>query len=217
MLAFSLSQPIFYDGLRFGGVPEFVDCAERIDFETEKCKDLRICVLEGTSFEVSVRQLFPSSSIKLIKATRGSEALANELDSDLCNAIAGGIPEVAKSNMLKMGSYTGNYMVGNELFSVERYSLVTRQDDKQWSTFCNWIVSALLYADEQGITSEMAYEDLPLIHLFSNDYMGMFQDAVSAVGSFGQIYARHIGDEFQRTGPNDLNLVPFQPQHFPLF
>ena len=108
------------------------------------------------------------------------------------------------------------YELGSNHSTVDPYALITRQDDVQWSMFCKWIVMAMYYEDEQSIDSDTAHEELPLVGLFGAQYNTMFRDAVAAVGSIGDIYERHIGkDVLPREGTrNDLNLVPFGPQHF---
>lgn len=78
-------------------------------------------------------------------------------------------------------------------------ALVTRQDDHQWSTFVYWIVSALFYAEEQGIEQSSASK-MPITNLFGPLYSRMLRDAVEAVGSYSEIYERNAQDQIPRGG-----------------
>ena len=56
---FTFSAPYFYDGLRFGGVPEYIEpCANALE-TSGICSELRICVNNGTTTLDRTRELFP--------------------------------------------------------------------------------------------------------------------------------------------------------------
>ncbi|CAB9521369.1 expressed unknown protein [Seminavis robusta] len=69
--------------------------------------------------------------------------------------------------------------------SMKSYGLATSSnEDARWSDFLWWILQALLYAEEMGISSE-TYEEMPPVGLFVEDLIPMFQNAVRAVSSYG--------------------------------
>lgn len=78
----------------------------------------------------------------------------------------------------------------------------------------NWVVSAIFYAEEEGITQSAA-TSMPVVNLFGPLYSRMFRDAIEAVGSYGEIYTRNAEDQIPRGGLNLLNVNPFGPQHYP--
>jgi hypothetical protein len=188
-------------------------CADRQDTTTSNCSGLKICVQDGTTSIDRVRQLFPD---RFIVAKASGDEAAQGLATGDCNAIAGGIFDVAISNIRDIGNYAGPYEHGNTTFSKEPLALVTRQDDPQWSAFVYWVVTAIFYAEEEGITSDSAAIKMPNVNLFGLLYFRMFESAIVAVGSYGQIYDRHVQGEFARAGLNQLNTNPLHAQHFSL-
>ena len=108
-------------------------------------------------------------------------------------------------------------------------SLVTRQDDPQWSSVVHWIVMATFYAEENGISFQSSY-DMPLVNLLgqypeseeiavdgsssSDNSVGfprLLRDAV-LVGNYGELYERNVERFIKRSGRNKLNQNPFGPQ-----
>jgi hypothetical protein len=63
---------------------------------------------------------------------------------------------------------------------------VTRQDDPNWSSFVYWIVEATFYAEENGI-DRLSSNEMPTVALFGEAFTRMFRDAISFVGSYGEL------------------------------
>jgi len=210
-VGFSFSRPNFYDGMTFGGVPAFAQCADRLDVTSTSCRDLRICVEAGTTFEVIMKELFPDQFVVPVESV---PATVQGLASGICNTVAGGVGDVAISVIRAIG-YQGEYNVGANRYSKDPLALVTRQDDPQWTSFVNGVVDATFFAEEQGITKETSGK-MPEVNLFSEVFSEMFRNVISAVGSYGEIYERSIEDEIQRSGLNLLNTQLGGPQHYPL-
>lgn len=80
-------QPYFYDGLSFAGVAPYGDCADRLDYTSEQCLGLKICVNKGTTTIARTRELFPEANI--VPMDSGMSAIQG-LVSGECNALAGG-------------------------------------------------------------------------------------------------------------------------------
>ena len=95
--------------------------------------------------------------------------------------------------------------------------LATHQDDPQWSDFVYWIVSAIIFAEEQDISSRNSNE-MPGVELFGRDYERMLRDAILVVGNYGEIVSRVEGVSGPfRDGLNQLNNArPLGPQFYPL-
>jgi general L-amino acid transport system substrate-binding protein len=211
-VGFSFSQPIFYDGLTFGGIPKFAECADDLKVSTPFCSDLLICVVEGTTYERRLKTLFPD---RYIIPRKSLEFSVKGLGAGTCNVIAGGVADVSSTTVRQAG-YQGSYDTGRSRHSKDPLALVTREDDVKWSNFVFWIVSSIFYAEEAGITSETA-TDMPWTSLFGPDYAFMFQNAVGAVGNYGEIYERHAQKEIERAGLNDLyDVSSSEPLHYPL-
>jgi ABC-type amino acid transport substrate-binding protein len=86
----------------------------------------------------------------------------------------------------------------------DAYAFLTRQDDVQWSDLVFWLVTAIVYAEEKGITQNTA-RDMPAISLFGEDMKQIFRDCIKAVGSYGEIYNRTLESTIPRSGRNLLN------------
>lgn len=209
-VGFSFSQPYFYDGLTFGGIPPFAGCADRLDVTSISCRDLLVCVNQGTTFESRLQTLFPE---RFIVPRQSGELTVEALVSGQCNVIAGGVVDVSLTNIRSAG-YQGPYQTGSNRYSKDPLALVTREDDPMWSNFVFWIVTAIFYAEEQGITQQDA-DSLPTVTLFGPLYFGMFRRAVEAVGNYGEIYARQAQADVPRGGLNELNELLSGPQHYP--
>lgn len=82
---------------------------------------------------------------------------------------------------------------------------MTREDDPRWSDFVNSIIQAVFHADEIGITQQQS-SDFPLSDLFGDSFSDMFQKAISAVGNYGEIYARNMEALVPRDGLNLINV-----------
>lgn len=166
----------------------------------------------GTTFDSILSTLFPSRAI--VQKQSGEEVVRGLLNGD-CNAIAGGVVDVSRTNVRETGNYEGEYEQGKNRFSKDPLALVTRQDDEQWSSFVFWTLMALVYADEQAISSTDASK-MPINNMFGSEYALSFRHTVAAVGSYGDIYNRTFQQEVARGGPNLLNVYPYGPQHFSL-
>lgn len=89
----------------------------------------------------------------------------------------------------------------DSLVFEENLCLVTRQDDSQWSSFVNWVLTSLIHADAMRITNR---NDMPLVHLFGDEMQYMFRDALDAFGNYNNIYQRHSPPLPPRSGRNRI-------------
>jgi general L-amino acid transport system substrate-binding protein len=201
----SFSPVVFYDGLAFAGIPPYDQCADEIDYTSTECKDLKICVQDGTTTIDIVLKLFPESIVvPLATSEETFEALG-----DQCYAIG------SDSASLKAPlEFTGDYEIASGRHSKEPLTIVTREDDPQWTNFVRWIVFATIYAEEQGITQVTASE-MPRTELFGSSLRNMLIDAINAVGNYGEIYKRSVEILVPRkNGLNSLNSDPVGPQQY---
>ncbi|CAB9513107.1 Putative amino-acid ABC transporter-binding protein YhdW [Seminavis robusta] len=120
-----------------------------------------------------------------------------------------------------MESKTGNSYAFSPAYFYDvsdRRPLVaaTAGNEPQWSDFVSSVVSAIIYAEEAGISQE-SYLEMPLVKVFGADLQHMLQSAIQAVGSYAEIYERHLEVIIPRSGANRLNSdIMGGPQHYPL-
>ena len=121
----------------------------------------------------------------------------------ICNVLAGGQFEISE-RVVRTNGYTGNYTIGTTVLSKEPLALTTRDDDPTWSDFVNWVLLSLMFAEEKQITQTGAFA-LRTTNAFGPQFSGMFVNAVSAVGNFGEMYARHLETLLPRQPINMIN------------
>lgn len=188
--------------------PRFGTCADNLN-TIGQCADLRICVEEGTTSIVRVRELFPQ---RFVIGTNSRLETFQGLTTGTCNVVASDGTDVLPPSVTAVG-YNGPYEVGLNRFSKEPLTPVTRQDDPEWSDFVFWVVSSTFYAEEQGITQATANQ-MPTMSLFGSRFFQAYVSAIAAVGNYGEIYQRNLSRLLPRSGANLLNLSPNGPQHY---
>lgn len=94
--------------------------------------------------------------------------------------------------------------VGVNAFSKEPLALVTRSDDAEFSDFVNWIMQALLTAEEQGNTQSTA-TSFAQSSVFGEENENMFIQAIEAVGNYFEVYERNLAPIIPRAAINDIN------------
>lgn len=88
----------------------------------------------------------------------------------------------------------------------DNLALATRQEDHDWEAIVFWTVSALFYAEAQGIQQHQ-YNQMPSVSLFGERLERIFKDAILYVGNYGELYQRNVGSVFPRSGRNELNSI----------
>ena len=161
---------------------------------------MQVCVADGTTTLVQLEDMIPSSNI-LIQPTN-EEALSALLAGD-CNTIYAGTNEVAEA-VKEMTSQGESIVIGDVQFNHEPIALVTREDDAVFSDFVNWILQALLNAEEQDV-AQSTYLEVAPSNLFGDSFAQAFRDAVKAVGNYGEVYERNLGKLVPRSGLNEIN------------
>jgi ABC-type amino acid transport substrate-binding protein len=131
-------------------------------------------------------------------------ATYDALRSGFCNVIASDSFSIA-SNVLFANGYTGVYSVGPNLYTNEPIALVTREDDAHFSDFINWIVQALLHAEESNINQDYSGA-FGINPIFGPIYGASFGYAVGAVGNYAELYARHLEGIVPRQDLNRINV-----------
>ncbi len=186
-------------------VRRFHLCADQLNTTSEDCQNLLVCVTKDTT---QSQLLYSRMSPQHILETSDTSDTVERFANGQCNAIVGGVVEIAQENIADLG-YSGEYAIGPTAYSRESLALVTKEDDVIWSSFVSWIVTATIFAEEQNITSS-TFQKMPRVDLFQplvND--DMFRNAIRAVGSYAEIWERATSRQrLQREGRNLLNSLP---------
>jgi len=120
----------------------------------------------------------------------------------MCNTIAeerSTLFEIAsRKEMIGKG-----FIVGDKLLTKEPPGVVTRNDDREFSDVIYWVVQALFYGEEQGLT-----KDLDLCRNYTTASVDVrdliFLNAVYCVGNYREL-AFSSSDSPSRRGMNSIN------------
>ena len=198
----SFSSPYYYDGLRLGGLPFYVDCAERKNFKhVDECEDIQLCVMgAGSSHLTFALTQLPQ---RRIVAVDTSHQVRQGFVNGTCNVFlmqGSGVSEAA----VRAENYTGEYATGSALYSKEPVSIVSSAGDPRWADFINSILHAVLAAEQHGVTQSTAHL-FPQTSVFGKDYKDCFRNAIAAVGNYAEIYERHMQAVLPRASVNRIN------------
>jgi hypothetical protein len=147
-----------------------------------------------------VAELLPNATV--IIAPDVAAFYRNFIDR-ICNVLAGDQFEIA-AKTVKSNGYFGDYEVGMNTYSKEPLALVTRNDDPMFSDFVNYVLMALMAAEEQNYSQDTA-SSFVTSTIFGEEYKSMFQNAVREVGNYAEIYARHLEPIVPRRDVNKIN------------
>ena len=165
---FSFSTPYLHNGVMFAGRSNHTTCVENLDVSTEGCEGVKICVLDGTTHRAVVEELIPTASIVIAPTF---DAFRQIFQDGGCTVLAGEQVEIGMQQQEKFGE---DYVLGSKTHSKEPIAIVTRNNDPQWSDFCNWILQALFSAEEvRGSGSKTSLSDLPVAPFFGDEFAYM--------------------------------------------
>lgn len=159
---------------------------------------LMVCTGPGTTHTEFVKSRLPSAHILVISATETILAF----NEGRCNVIFGEVWALALA-MIKQDVFGTGNIVGKDL-TYEGLSIVTRDDDVEWSEMVNWILQSLFEAEKLGITQDSA-DAFKTTSAFGPAHENIFRNGIGAAGNYGEIYNRHLGSLLPRSGMLLLN------------
>ncbi|WP_431271523.1 amino acid ABC transporter substrate-binding protein [Dankookia sp. P2] len=184
-------------------------------------RDATICLVQGTTNEQVTADYFRSinTPFKPVLYERTDQAAA-ALQAGRCDSFGTDASQLAgvKSTMAN----PKDWVILPERFSKEPYGAYIRRDDQQWFDVVRWYTTALIEAEEQGITRANAEEMRKTsVNPNTRRLLGVTPElgealkldrnwaynAVRAMGNYGEIYDRSFGPDTQidlARGPNKL-------------
>ncbi|MEX1153948.1 amino acid ABC transporter substrate-binding protein [Parvibaculum sp.] len=199
-LGFDFAGVTYYDGQAF-----MVRKSSGIT-KAEQLAGATICTQTGTTTELNLADYFRGRGLdyRVLSFEKNDEAIS-AYDQGRCDGYttdASGL----YAERLKMQRPEDNIVLP-EIISKEPLGPVVRQGDPQWADIARWTLSALLNAEELGVTSEnieeMRESDNPLVRRLlgaEGSYgasVGLGPDwvidIVRAVGNYGEIFERNVG------------------------
>jgi len=201
-LGLQFSIPYFFGGTQLMAKAELgITKASELEGGT-------ICVEAGTTNERLVADSMATLDIehKIVSYEKNSEVSA-AYQSGRCDAFAGWGPNLAVLRSNEMGDPSDHVILSNKL-SNEPIAAAMRQGDESFVDTVNWTLSALLLAEEHGVTmanvEEMAANPPnPTVARLLGKTPGIGErldlretwakEVIMAVGNFSEIYERNLG------------------------
>lgn len=193
---FSFSVPYAYLDIVFGGVPEYVACADDMNARGN-CSGIKICATDkGFYFDQLIKKL-PESHIVRVNDTLSVVA---QFVLGACNVIPSDTSGIMEWGLHDIFGYSGPYVRGSVPFEFEVLSVATNDDDEEFADFVSIILLGLMAAEKANVTSETA-ELMAASMVLGEELV----EAVRTVGNYHQLYERGIGPTVERSTWNTLN------------
>lgn len=200
-LGLNFAPVMFYDGQGFM-VRETLGVTNALELDGAS-----VCVSAGSTSELNVADYFNANNMTYqpVRFDRADEVLA-AYDARRCDVYTSDLSGLA-ARRLVMQDPSEHVMLA-ETISKEPLAPAVRHGDDQWFDIVTWTVTALIGAEEMGVTmanmEDMAANGTPGVQrlLGSSDdntgeWMGLDQDwaarAIAATGNYGEIWERHLG------------------------
>jgi general L-amino acid transport system substrate-binding protein len=200
-LGLNFAPVVFFDGQGFMVTKKLgVKTAKELNGAT-------VCVAPGTTTELNLADYFRANKMEF------KPVVIEKLD-ELVAAFFSGRCDVYTSDAsalaaVRVGraSNPDDYMILTERISKEPLAPVVRHGDDQWHDLVDWVIYALMNAEEMGITQknvdDMLKSDDPTVKRMLGVTPGMGKalgvdekwayNAVKAVGNYGEIFDKHLG------------------------
>jgi len=209
------ARPIFYDYQGFL-VNRTMGIASMKDLAGKK-----ICFLGGTEIEMQLQGYMQRENIKWLPFSFQEEGeMEAAFVTGNCAAITADVSQLAFER-IAFKSRARDFAILPDVIAKDPLAPVYRSDDPQWATVVDWVVEALIQAEESGITQanlpEMKKSDDPAIRRLLGVQRGYGQflgldDAwaarvIEAVGNYGELFERDLGSASVMKlarGPNNL-------------
>lgn len=168
-----------------------------------------VCIKTGTTTELTLSEYFRANGITYEPVPIETDAEAQQQYlAQSCDVFTADASALAATRASFVDPE--NHVILHEIISKEPLGPAVRHGDDQWGDIVGWTLNALIAAEELGITAENAATigettDTPEIKrlLGVEGNLGAMnglsatwaQDAIIAVGNYGEIFARHLGED----------------------
>jgi general L-amino acid transport system substrate-binding protein len=197
----TLTRPVLWDGVGFLAAPgSTVTRAHELSGK-------KICFLAETTAEESVRAWFQHEHLNFVPFPFQEEGeMQAAFTTGNCGALVADRTRLAADRVavLQRGKRT---RLLPERISKDPLAAAVREDDRQWAAIVNWVMEALVEAEENGVTqanvaTKRTQNDPVLRFLLGGSHeigakLGLYNDwvvrAIEATGNYGEIYERDLG------------------------
>lgn len=165
-----------------------------------------ICVMKDTPAAQGVETFFQSRKMRyqLVAAEKWSDVVKAYADG-ACTVLTGDVTMLAAER--SRFAVPAEHVLMQELISKEMLGPIVRQGDDQWFSIVRWTLSALIGAEELGITSQNVEESRGSTNVDIRRFLGLEADlgrsmglerdwsyqVIRQVGNYGEIFERNVG------------------------
>jgi general L-amino acid transport system substrate-binding protein len=211
----AFGPPIFYDAQGFmvhkaSHIGSLADLAGR-----------KVCFIDGTENGPILFAAMKARGIAFVPFPFQEEG---EMDAGLvvghCEAVTADISKLAQVRA-EFHSMVNDFVILAETLTLAPVAPAYRQGDVQWGAIVDWTVHALVQAEASGVTQANVAalrksEDPVIQHLLGTDWsagqaLGLDREwaahVIAALGNYGEIYARTVGEGSPLRLPRGLNAL----------
>ncbi len=212
------SPPLLYDGVGF-----LVPSAANINHASE-LSNKKVCFLAETEVEVALRAWFLRQHLKFLPFPFQEEGeMEAAFVTGNCTGLAGDLTRLATTR-LAFGPLAARYTLLPEQISKDPLAAASRSDDPAFAAIVRWTLEILLQAEESGLThrniASATNNPDPTIQILTGSTHEMGSSlgldnlwamhVISAVGNYGEIYDRDLGDKSPLKLPRTFNRLDTQ-------
>jgi general L-amino acid transport system substrate-binding protein len=197
------TRPVLWDGVGFlapAGSPVV---------RARQLSGKKICFLAETAAEESVRAWFARLHLDFVPFPFQEEGeMQAAFATGNCSALAGERTRLAQTRAA-LARHGKRALLLPECISADPLAAAVREDDRQWAAIVNWVMEALIQAEESGVTQANAKamraraDGNPVLRFLlggSHEIgtaLGLDNDwavsVIEATGNYGEIYERDLG------------------------
>jgi general L-amino acid transport system substrate-binding protein len=198
-----LTRPVLWDGVGF--LVPGTSLAKR----ARELSGKKICFLAETATEESARAWFAREHLEFVPFPFQEEGeMEAAFATGNCGALAGDGTRLAETRAA-LAQHGEQARLLPERISKDPLAAAVREDDRQWAALVNWVMEALVQAEESGVTQanvqsmrRRADRDPVLRFLLGasreiGPTLGLDDDwvarVIEATGNYGEIYERDVG------------------------
>jgi general L-amino acid transport system substrate-binding protein len=211
--AFTFTPPILYDGVGFL-VPTSANLTHAAQLDNKK-----ICFLAETEPELALRTWFAQQHLRFVPFPFQEEGeMEAAFVTGNCAALAGDLTRLA-STRLGFGPLAVRYTLLPDQISNDPLAAASLSSDPAFAAIVRWTFEVLLNAEAQGLTQQNITaphaDPTPTTAILTgqtheigarlslpNDWA---TQVIAAVGNYGEIYTRTLGDQSPLKLPRTQN------------
>jgi general L-amino acid transport system substrate-binding protein len=180
-----------------------------------------ICIPAGTSIESQVASYVDRIGVDLeTVAIEKTEELEDAYFSGRCDLYAQWGPTLAIAR--SVSDKPDDHVLLPDVLAMEPEVMIVRQGDDSWLDVANWTLSVLLFAEQEGVTSENVDEmkaNPPSVEIGKmlgatpgmGTPLGLSDDwaynVIKNVGNYSEIFQRNLGEGSPYKMPRDLTAL----------